>query len=199
MAFKHAIALTGGIATGKSTVAEIFIGYGFTIIDADKIAHEILDREHAKIATMFGKKYVEGSKVVRKVLGTLIFSNPEEKVRLEALLHPLIFLEIERQSKIEDSVARPYLVDIPLFFEGGRYPIEKSIVVYISKDLQLKRLVKRDGSTKEEAVKRIDAQHSIEEKREKATYLIDNSGDLKSLQQQCARVKDGLIKFYKEK
>ena len=199
MAFEYAIVLTGGIATGKSTVAKIFKAYGFEIIDADKISHEMLDLHHEKIAQLFGNAYVENKKVIRKKLGTLIFGDTKEKKRLENLLHPLIFTEIERQANALDKLKNPYLVDIPLFFETNRYPIKESIVIYVPKKLQLARLMGRDNSTKEEAQKRIDAQLDIEEKKQKATYIIDNQGSLKNLQHFCAKVKDKIISNYKEK
>ena len=199
MAFKNAVVLTGGIATGKSTVANIFREYGFEIIDADKVAHEMLDLHHREIAKLFGEAYVENKKVIRKKLGALIFGDEKEKRRLEALLHPLIFKEIEKQSLALDKEKKPYLVDIPLFFESNRYPIEESIVVYVPQKLQLERLMSRDKSSREEAQARIDAQMSIEEKKQKATYLIDNQGDLNALQLLCDRVKDNIIKSHKEK
>ena len=197
MAFDYAIVLTGGIATGKSTVAKIFKAFGFEIIDADKIAHETLDKNQAKIIELFGEEYVLNEKVDRKALGRLIFTNKEEKLKLENLLHPLIFSEIEAQSKKLDRKKEPYLVDIPLFFESSRYPIEKSIVVYVPNALQLQRLMNRDGTTKEEALQRIHAQLPIDEKKQRATYLIDNQKDLKALQQECVRVKDRIILEYK--
>ena len=193
MVFKHAIVLTGGIATGKSTVVQFFVEEGFRIIDADKVAHLMLDLHHDKIAELFGTKYVIDAKVNRKALGGLIFSEPKEKLRLEKLLHPLIFSEIERQALELDRLKELYIVDIPLFFESkGRYPIEKSIVVYAPKEKQLERLMKRDGSSNIEAQQRIDSQLPIEEKKDLSTYLIDNSKDLKNLQQECVRVKKQL-------
>jgi len=198
MAFEYAIVLTGGIATGKSTVANIFRNDGFEIIDADKVAHEMLDKYHEKIADLFGQEYVEDGQVLRKKLGALIFSTPEEKLRLEALLHPLIFTEIERQSEILDQNKTPYLVDIPLFFENSRYPIEKSIVVYTPHDVQLQRLIQRDDSDRESALQRIKAQIPIEEKKQKATYVINNEGDLKVLQNECDRVKEKIIKYHRK-
>jgi len=193
MPFKNAIVLTGSIATGKSTVATIFKGYGFEIIDADKIAHEMLDLQHQKIAELFGQKYVKNEKVMRKQLGSLIFGDAKAKMELETLLHPLIFAEIERQSSLLDEKDEIYLVDIPLFFETNRYPIEKSIVVYVPQSLQLKRLMERDGTSNIEAQRRIDSQMNIDKKREKATYLIDNQKDLNALQRECDRIKDILI------
>ena len=191
--FNYAIALTGGIATGKSSIAEKFIVDGVTVIDADKVAHTMLELHQDKVAQLFGAEYVKGGVVNRKALGSLIFSNPEEKLRLEALLHPLIFQEIERQSREEDKKRKPYLIDIPLFFETKRYPIEKSIVVYTPRDKQLERLMERDGSTKDEAQLRIDSQMNIEEKKQRSTYVIDNSYDLNHLQQEYDRVKKEIL------
>jgi dephospho-CoA kinase len=194
MAFKHAVVLTGGIATGKSTVANYFLAEGFKIIDADKIAHLMLDLHHDKIAELFGSKYVTNGEVNRKALGSLIFSDKKEKRRLEQLLHPLIFKEIEQQSIALDRLKKPYLIDIPLFFESkGRYPIKESIVVYTPPTIQLKRLMERDKSTNIEAQQRIDSQITIEKKRDLSTYLIDNSKDLKYLQEECARVKNIIL------
>ena len=189
MAFKYAIVLTGGIATGKSSVAKIFKEFGFYIIDADKIAHNILDSSYLNIRELFGTKYIENQKVNRKELGRLIFSNSLAKQKLEELLHPLIYQEIERLSIEQDSYKKPYIIDIPLFFETNRYPIDKSIVVYTPSQTQLRRLIKRDSSTIKEAQQRINSQIDIEIKRFKATYLIDNSRDLKFLQDECDRVK----------
>ena len=194
MAFDYAVVLTGGIATGKSTVANFFKEFGFKIIDADKIAHETLERSQAKIIELFGKEYVVDGKVDRKALGRLIFANKDEKLKLENLLHPLIFSEIKNQSENLDREKKPYLVDIPLFFESSRYSITKSIVVYIPKELQLQRLMKRDGTTKDEALQRINSQLPIDEKRQRATYIIDNQKDLESLKQECVILKDRITR-----
>jgi dephospho-CoA kinase len=193
MSFKYAIVLTGGIATGKSTVAKFFEEDNFIVIDADKIAHSMLDKHKEKIAELFGEGYVKGEVVDRKALGALIFSDAKEKLRLEGLLHPLIFKEIEKQANEQDKLKKLYLIDIPLFFEHKRYPIEKTIVVYTPKDKQLERLMKRDGSTKSEAQKRLDSQLNIEEKKQLATYIVDNSQDLKHLQQEYVRVKKEIL------
>ena len=193
MAFNHAVVLTGGIATGKSSVAEMFKQDGFVVIDADRVAHNMLDIHQDKIAELFGTKYVKDGAVDRKALGSLIFSNQKEKLCLEGLLHPLIFEEIEKQANEQDRLQKPYLIDIPLFFESKRYSIEKSIVVYTPRNKQLERLMERDGSTKEEAEKRIDSQLDIEEKKQLATYIIDNSEDLKHLQQEYDRVKKEIL------
>ena len=196
MAFEYAIALTGSIATGKSSVSQYFLNNGFHSIDADKVAHKILDEQAKTIAKMFGKSLIEKGKVNRKALGKIVFSDAQKRDSLESLLHPLIYDDIEKQAEVLDRLQNPYLVDIPLFFEGNRYPIAKSIVVYAPKEEQLKRLMLRDGYNKEEALQRIDAQIDIEEKRKKATYVIDNSFHKDVLKEQCLQIKEKIIKDF---
>ncbi|MFT5660869.1 MAG: dephospho-CoA kinase [Sulfurimonas sp.] len=184
MAFSYAIALTGGIATGKSTVASLMSLNGMRVIDADTISHQILDSSFNWVEETFGKEYVKNSKVDRTSLGTMIFSNPEKKKILEDFLHPKIRDEIEEQSIKQDSFKFPYLIDIPLFFENGAYDITDSVVVYTPSDVQLDRFLKRNKYSKEESLKRISSQMPIDEKKEKATWIIDNSKNLKHLQQE---------------
>jgi dephospho-CoA kinase len=193
MAFDYAVVLTGSIATGKSSVASIFNNFGFTIIDADKVAHQILDREYQKIENLFGSQYITEKCVNRKLLGSLIFSDKEAKQKLESLLHPLIYEEIEKHSLPLEEKKQPYIIDIPLFFESNRYPIKQSIVVYTPKEIQLQRLMQRDNSTQKEALLRINSQIDIEIKRKKATYLIDNSQDLNILQEECDKIREKIL------
>jgi dephospho-CoA kinase len=193
MAFKYAIALTGSISTGKSTTVKLLEAAGFHIIDADKIAHRVLDEQYQAIAKMFGDRFIKEGKVDRKALGTLIFSDEKKRKQLEGLLHPLIYEEIKRLSTLEDELEKPYFVDIPLFFETRRYPIERSLVIYATKEQQLKRLMEREGYSEEEALKRINTQIPVEEKRKLATYVIDNSGTLTQLGQEGERVKKEIL------
>ncbi|MBP6714874.1 MAG: dephospho-CoA kinase [Aliarcobacter sp.] len=186
--FKNAIALTGGISTGKSTVCNLFKLHGFLTIDADVIAHKLLDENSSKIASMFGNQYVQDNKVLRKELGKIIFSNEENKLKLEALLHPLIKEEIIKESRIFEEQNKPYFVDIPLFFEKMNYPISKSLVIYTPKELQIQRLMKRDNIDENEAKLKISNQMDIEEKRKLANMVIDNSKDLKHLQAEVERI-----------
>lgn len=193
MAFEYAVALTGGIATGKSTVAKFFSFFGFTVIDADNIAHEVLDQQYKAVGKLFGDKVIKNKKVKRKKLGKIVFKDEEKRKELEALVHPLIYEEIERLSEAEDRLAKPYLIDIPLFFETKRYPIEKSLLVYTDKKTQIKRLMHREGYSKKEAKRRIDSQLDIEKKRKKSDYIIDNMDDLNHLKNECERVKEIIL------
>ncbi|HEX5623139.1 MAG TPA: dephospho-CoA kinase [Sulfuricurvum sp.] len=196
MAYKYAIALTGGIATGKSTVASLLGLNGLRIIDADAIAHRILDENAAWVAEHFGAEYVNQGKVNRTELGKMIFANPEAKKELEAFLHPKIRAAIHEESEKQDRFAYPYLIDIPLFFETGSYPIEHSVVVYTPKELQLERFMKRNGFSKEESLRRIESQMDIDEKRSRATWVIDNSSNLKHLQKECEHFVETIKALY---
>jgi dephospho-CoA kinase len=185
MAYEYAIALTGGIATGKSTVASLMGLNGMRIIDADTISHEILDASSEWVRETFGEEYLSAQKVDRKKLGMLIFSDLHAKKILEDFLHPKIKAEIEKRSEAQDKFKFPYLIDIPLFFERGSYPIKESVVVYTPKEIQLERFMKRNGYSREESLRRIESQMDIEEKKKRATWVIDNSKDLKHLQREC--------------
>ncbi|MEA2111004.1 MAG: dephospho-CoA kinase [Campylobacterota bacterium] len=196
MAFKYAIALTGGIATGKSTVASLMMLNGVRIIDADTIAHKLLDENSHWIEDNFGEEYVQRGKVLRSKLGDIVFSDFSKKELLESFLHPKIRKEIEVQSEKQDQFKFPYLIDIPLFFEKKGYDIKESVVVYTPKEIQLDRFMKRNGFSKEDSLKRISSQLDIEKKKSLATYVIDNSKDLKHLQQECENFVEIIKKKY---
>ncbi len=196
MAFQYAIALTGGIATGKSTVASLLTLGGLRIIDADTISHRILDENSAWVAERFGTGFVRGGKVDRAALGKVVFSDPEAKKELERFLHPKIRAAIEAESERQDRLGYPYLIDIPLFFETQSYPIEHSVVVYTPKALQLERFMKRNGFSQEESLRRIESQMDIEEKKARATWVIDNSSNLRHLQAECERFVETIKSLY---
>jgi dephospho-CoA kinase len=196
MAFEYAIALTGGIATGKSTVASLLGLNGLRIIDADTIAHRILDDNGAWVLEHFGEEFIKNGKVDRSALGKKIFADSEAKKGLEAFLHPKIRTAIEAQSEKQDLLKYPYLIDIPLFFETSSYPIKNSVVVYTPKTLQLERFIKRNGFSEEESLRRIESQMDIEEKKARATWVIDNSSNLKHLQQECEQFVDTIKVLY---
>lgn len=196
MAYKYAIALTGGIATGKSTVASLMGLNGLRIIDADAISHRILDENAAWVAEHFGSEFVSGGKVIRAELGKMIFANPAAKKELESFLHPKIRAAIEEESEKQDRFAYPYLIDIPLFFETDSYPIKNSVVVYTPKEIQLERFMKRNGFSKEESLRRIESQMDIDEKRSRATWVIDNSSNLKHLQKECEQFVETIKALY---
>ena len=196
MAFKYAVALTGSIATGKSSVARLLIDMGFCIIDADKIAHKVLNEQKHTIVDMFGKHLLLEDSIDRKALGAIVFKDEQKRKMLEEILHPLIYKHIASSAKTLDESKKIYFVDIPLFFETNRYPIEKVLVVYSPKKIQLKRLATRDKILKIEAQKRIDMQIDIEKKVKNASYVIDNSGTLTQLKEKTLRIVEDIKKDF---
>ncbi|SFV90519.1 Dephospho-CoA kinase [hydrothermal vent metagenome] len=196
MAFAYAVALTGGIATGKSSVAKMFEEDGFVVIDADKIAHDMLDEQAETVAQMFCNEVVHDGRVDRKRLGAIVFAEPRERKRLESLLHPLIYQRIAAYAQAEDAKKKPYIVDIPLFFEGKRYPIARTLVVYAPQSLQIARCMQRDGLEREEVLERIAAQIDIEQKRYMADYVIDNSKDQTQLRVEYEKAKEAILKEF---
>ncbi len=210
MKFKHAVVITGSIGSGKSAVCELLRDRGFEIIDADRISHCVLDRCAVQVAEIFGAQYVVQkdvqaanlnpqaefnarsneeissaicASVDRKKLGELVFKDPAELAKLEALLHPKITAEILSQAQALEVKRRLYFVDIPLFFEGKRYEFfDKVAVVYAPKDTLIARVMKRNGLDHAAAKHRVELQTDIEQKRVMADFVIDNSGDLSALE-----------------
>jgi dephospho-CoA kinase len=185
--FPNGIVLTGGIATGKSSVANLLRLHGFSIIDADKIAHSLLDAHSLDIDRMFGNEYLKDGKIDRKALGKLIFSDEKERKRLENFLHPKIKEEIKAKAKKFEERNLPYILDIPLYFETGNYKANEVLLVYTTPNIQKERLIKREGYLDDEATSRIEAQIPIDKKRELSTFIIDNTKDLKHLQNEVDR------------
>jgi len=179
--------MTGGIATGKSTVCSLLKMHGFSVIDADVIAKKQLEDSKSELREIFGDVIFKDGKVDRKKLADIIFSSTEQREKLNRLIHPKVRAEITRQAKIKEKFELPYIMDIPLFFESGGYDCKMSMVVYTPKDIQLDRLVKREGFSLEEAKRRVEAQIDIEEKKTKADWVVDNSKDLKHLQNEVEK------------
>ena len=195
MAYEHAIVLTGSIGTGKSTVSSMLQQHGFEVIDADKISKEILPLHVEEVRTLFGEGVIVDGQIDRKALGAIIFNDKNEREKLNALMRPLIREEIFRRSELLEVKQKPYIIDIPLYYESEGYDCKLVVVVYAPVEVQRKRLMVRENFTKEEAQKRIDAQISIEEKKILADFLINNSFDMKFLESEIEK----FIKFVRGK
>lgn len=188
------IGLTGGIATGKSTVASIMTQYGALLIDADQIAREVVmpgEPLLEKVVETFGQAVLkEDGSLDRKALGEIVFSDANKRKQLEQLLHPTIRQRmIERMNEYERShPERLVVVDVPLLFENGlENYFEQVVLVYVPRSIQLQRLMERDHISEEDALRRIHAQMDIEAKKERADYIIDNSRDLKYTTEQTLK------------
>jgi len=192
--FDFAIALTGSIASGKSTVCSLLKLQGFAVIDADSEVHKILEKESLNIANLFGDEYLKDGKVDRKKLGNLIFNNEKSKKRLEEFILPLVKIEITKQSQKLEKYKFPYIIDIPLFFETKNYDIKDVVVIYTPQDIIIKRLIQREGLSEKEAKDRLNLQIDIETKKNMANFVIDNSKNLKHLQNEVDKFAER-IKF----
>jgi dephospho-CoA kinase len=177
------VGLTGGIATGKSTVSKLFQKYGVPVIDADQIAKDVVEIGKPTLALIvehFGQGVLTSDGVLnRKKLGEIVFGDPTKRKELDAIIHPVILSEIERRVEELESSSPDGLIiiDIPLLYETLRQDhFNEVILVYVPEDVQLARLMLRDGSTKDQALARMKAQMSIEDKRVLADYIIDNRG-----------------------
>ncbi|MBN2831925.1 MAG: dephospho-CoA kinase [Campylobacterales bacterium] len=187
MAYEHAIVLTGSIGTGKSTVSKMLQERGFELIDADTIAKEILSLHVNEVRALFGEGVIVDETIDRKALGAIIFNDKNEREKLNALMRPLIREEILKRSEVLEQKGKPYIIDIPLYYESEGYDCKLVVVVYAPVEVQRKRLMQRENFTKEEAQKRIDAQISIEEKKILADFLINNSFDRAFLQSEIEK------------
>lgn len=197
------IGLTGGIATGKSTVANIILKKGFSLIDADKIAREIVEVDrpaYYRIVDEFGKDILNEDKTInRKALGKIIFSNKEAREKLNSITHPYIFQSIKDKIDQLSKNNSVIFIDIPLLFEQYSSLIQHGIsfdeiwLVYVDRDTQLDRLMKRDNITRDEAMRKIESQMDIEEKKKRASKIIDNRGDIDSLEKQLDEILVELI------
>lgn len=185
--------LTGGIATGKSTVSAIFRKLGACIIDADKVAREVVEKgtpAWKEIKEFFGDGVLnpDGS-VDRAKLGSIVFRDESKRKRLEGIVHPRVFEEIEKQiyeikKETKDAII---ILDIPLLIESGyQIKVDKVIVVYAGEKEQVSRLSKKISA--EDALKRIMSQMSIDEKKKFADYIIDNTGSVEETEAQCRKI-----------
>ncbi|MDR0266878.1 dephospho-CoA kinase [Paenibacillus sp.] len=185
------IGLTGGIATGKSTVSALLVGKGALLVDADLIAREVMLPGHPVLAAViahFGQSVLLADGTLdRKKLGDMVFRNPSERKALNDITHPAIRKEIREQmeSLERKHPTRLVVVDIPLLFESGLESMfERVMVVYTPRATQQERLMQRNGLTGDEALTRIQSQMDIEEKKRKADIVIDNSGHAEETKRQ---------------
>jgi dephospho-CoA kinase len=187
--------LTGGIATGKSTVAAVFEAAGARLIDADRIARDVVRKgtsAYRDIVAHFGMDVVCGDgEIDRRQLADIVFNDPAAQRALEDIVHPQVKREVDRRVDLIRRQAPEALVllDIPLLFEAGMQEgLDAVIVVYAPERLQLERLMARDGLTESEALARIRAQMPIESKKALATRVIDNSGSREQTREQALEV-----------
>lgn len=189
------VGLTGGIASGKSTVASMFVELGARLIDTDAIARQVVKiggPVFESIVKFFGQKVLnEKGELNRQGLREIIFKDQEARNKLNSLVHPAVAAEVEAAF---DEIARSdsnavALVDVPLLYETNtedRYDVV--VVVYVPAQMQAQRLMLRDGVNRESAEQSLKAQMPLEEKRKKAQFVVDNSGTLQETRKQVQAV-----------
>lgn len=185
------IGLTGGIASGKSTVAELLKGYGFVVVDADVASRQAVAKGSdglREVQAVFGEEAVLKGEMNRQYVGQLVFSDAAKRRQLNEIIHPRV-REMMEQEKLKALQAGYHVImDIPLLFENGlESTVDEVWVVYVPESVQLERLKKRNQLSTDDAAARISSQLSIEDKKARADVIIDNSGTLKELQQQVER------------
>ncbi|NWI11679.1 DCAKD protein, partial [Crypturellus soui] len=178
------VGLSGGIATGKSTVVAMLRELGCAVIDADVIAREVVQphrKAYEQIVRHFGPDILlESGEINRKALGSIIFSQPQERQLLNAITHPEIQKEMLKQVLKYFMLGYRYVIlDIPLLFETNRLTrfMKYTVLVYCDPRTQLERLMQRDGLSRAEAEARVACQLPLDEKRRLATHIVDNSGE----------------------
>jgi dephospho-CoA kinase len=186
------VGLTGGIASGKSLVARVFKDLGATVIDADRIVHELLEPDQdawREIIQYFGRDVQRADKTIdRRKLGAIVFSDREKRTWLNACLHPRVFAVYTTQvahirMRTPDALL---FFDAALLIESGYHRnMDRLIVVYAEPEQQVERLMARDGFSREEALLRIASQLPLSEKRMLADHVIDNSGTRANTEQQA--------------
>ncbi|KAI5316165.1 hypothetical protein L3X38_045341 [Prunus dulcis] len=188
------VGLTGGIASGKSTVSNLFKTHGIPVVDADLVARDVLKKGTGgwkKIVSAFGEDILQpDGEVDRPKLGQIVFSNPEKRQLLNRLLAPYISSGIFWEMlKLWMKGFKVIVLDVPLLFEAKMDKWTKPIIViWVDPETQLQRLVLRDGTSADVAQNRINAQMSLDLKRTRADIVIDNTGSLEDLKEQFQNV-----------
>lgn len=193
---KFIVYLTGGIATGKTTVAKMFEELGAKVIDADEIAHNVIrkgEKAYYKIVEVFGTDILDSSgEIDRRKLGKIVFEDKEKLTIIESIIHPEVL------SKMVEEISRCHsnfiVVEIPLIYEK-KIKVHPVIVVYASRNIQRERLRRRDNLPDEEIEARLNSQIDIEEKKRLADFVIDNSGDIQKTREQVEKIMNILLNF----
>lgn len=188
------IGLTGGIASGKSTVAKILQQLGAAIVNADVLSREVVEPGQAawnEIVAAFGPEILQQDQTLdRQKLRTLIFNNPAARKQLEAIIHPRVRALAEQRIREQTEAGFAVIVyEVPLLFEAKIHEwLRPVILVACDVEIQRRRLEQRDQIDSAAAQKHIDAQMSLEEKRRLANYVIENNGTLDDLERQVREV-----------
>ncbi len=174
------LGLTGGIATGKSTITKLFAAEKIPVVDADIVSRDLLNKDgecFQKVIDAFGEDVVSlTGEINRKLLGRMIFDDSEKREKLNKIVHPIVRKIIENRLEIEKRDSNIVLLVVPLMFEVGFDDLcDKIIAIDVSETNQVERLMIRDNISREDAIKRVASQMNTKEKIKKADYVINNN------------------------
>lgn len=192
------IGLTGGIGSGKSTVAGMLAELGAYVIDADRVGHDVYrpgSEGFRRVQEAFGAAVVAADGTIdRRVLGARVFDDGQALARLNALLHPLIGEELRDRitAAVAEDPDRPVVVEAAIMLEAGWRFFERIWVVVVDRETAIARVTSSRGLTREEVERRIDAQMTNEERRRRADLVIENDGSIEALRAQVALAWRGL-------
>jgi dephospho-CoA kinase len=199
------IGLSGGIGTGKSTVSRLFADLGAVVVDADAIVRELQAPRSPmldEIAAEFGTEVIDTDGALdRAALGAIVFRDADARLRLGKIVHPGVGVAMaERTADAQRDGAVLIVLDIPLLFEGRKarsggasaLPFDLTILVYAPQTAQIERQMSRDGCDRDEALRRINSQLPIEQKKAMADVIVDNSGDPGETERQVRELFDRL-------
>jgi dephospho-CoA kinase len=189
------VGLTGGVATGKSTVAKMFKQCGAAVINADLLARQVVEPGKPAwraIVKLFGKTVLNQDRSLdRQALGSIIFHNPKKRRQLERIIHPRVARE---QARLTKAITRKdpnavVIYEVPLLFEAGvDKRVDKIIVVTADRNIQIARLKKRNGLSRAEAIRRIRSQMPLEKKTQQADHLLNGTLPRPSLRRQVGQL-----------
>ena len=188
------LGLTGGIASGKSTADEFFKKRKIPIIDSDLIAHRIMEigqNGYKAVVDYFGNDILHDDQTIdRRKLGAIVFNDREKLKKLNEITHPLVHQEIEQQMvQYRANHEKLVVIDVPLLFESGFESLCNGVlVISITPELQLERLMKRNNFVKKEAIARINNQMPLSEKEKRATYVVTNTGTIDDLEKKLSNL-----------
>lgn len=186
------LGLTGGIASGKSTADEFFKKKKIPIIDSDLIAHKIMEigqNGYKAVVDYFGTDILNDDQTInRRKLGGIVFNDKAKLKKLNELTHPLVHQEIKQQmAQYRANQEKLVVIDVPLLFESGFESLCNGVlVISITPELQIERLMKRNDFTKKEAIARINNQMPLSEKEKRATYVVANTGTIDDLEKKLS-------------
>ncbi|PHK50943.1 dephospho-CoA kinase [Staphylococcus edaphicus] len=199
------IGLTGGIASGKSTVSELLTAHGFKVVDADIASRQAVEKGTKgleRVKEAFGEEAIdENGEMNRSYVGEVVFNQPEKRLELNAIVHPIVRDIMEKEKEQYLNEGYNVIMDIPLLFENDlQDTVDEVWLVYTSESIQIDRLMERNDISMEDAKARVYSQISIDKKRRMADHVIDNRDTKLELKQNLENLllEEGYIESYSE-